>query len=212
MIAIILVSVFNSFGPKQTSDHLISYSKFLNQVSSGEVNSVTISDNDISGQTKDNDKFATYIPSASTFLIEQLTKNNVEVIGKPPEEHGFFAQLFISWFPMFLFLVIWIFILRQQMGGRGGALGFGRSRARLLGENQVKITFKDVAGVDEAKEEVQELVEYLKEPQKFQKLGGKIPRGVLLVGSPGTGKTLLAKAVAGEAKVPFFTISGSDFV
>ncbi|MBP9726472.1 MAG: ATP-dependent zinc metalloprotease FtsH [Gammaproteobacteria bacterium] len=213
VIAIILVSVFNSFGPKQSSNRQVSYSKFLNEVTSGNVSSVSIENNNISGEMKGNDKFATYVPASNPFLLEQLIKNNVEVIGKPPEERGFFAELFISWFPMFLFLGIWIFILRQQMGGgKGGAMGFGRSRARLQGENQVKITFKDVAGVEEAKEEVQELVEYLREPQKFQKLGGKIPRGVLLIGPPGTGKTLLAKAVAGEAKVPFFTISGSDFV
>lgn len=212
IIAIILVSIFNNFGPKQSTNRSVSYSKLLNAVKSGDVSSVTIENNNITGEMKGEDKFATYIPSANSYLLDQLVKNNVEIIGKPPEERGFFAELFISWFPMFLFLAIWIFILRQQIGGKGGAMGFGRSRARLLGENQVKITFKDVAGVEEAKEEVQELVEYLKEPQKFQKLGGKIPRGVLLVGPPGTGKTLLAKAVAGEAKVPFFTISGSDFV
>lgn len=212
MIAIILVSVFNNFGPKQSSDRQVSYSKFLNEVNSGNVSSVSIESNNISGEMKGNDKFSTYIPASNPYLLEQLIKNNVEVVGKPPEERGFFAELFISWFPMFLFLAIWIFILRQQIGGKGGAMGFGRSRARLQGENQVKVTFKDVAGVEEAKEEVQELVEYLREPQKFQKLGGKIPRGVLLVGPPGTGKTLLAKAVAGEAKVPFYTISGSDFV
>lgn len=212
VIAIILVSVFNNFSPKQSVDRQVSYSKFLSEVTSGNVSSVSIENNNISGEMKGNDKFATYVPASNPYLLEQLVKNNVEVIGKPPEQRGFFAELFISWFPMFLFLVIWIFIIRQQMGGRGGALGFGRSRARLQGESQVKITFKDVAGVEEAKEEVYELVEYLKEPQKFQKLGGKIPRGVLLVGPPGTGKTLLAKAVAGEAKVPFYTISGSDFV
>lgn len=213
VIAIILVSVFNSFGPKQSVDRQVSYSKFLNEVTSGNVSSVAIESNNITGEMKGNDKFSTYIPAGNAYLLEQLIKNNVEVVGKPPEQRGFFAELFISWFPMFLFIAIWIFILRQQMGGgRGGAMGFGRSRARLQGENQVKVTFKDVAGVEEAKEEVSELVDYLKEPQKFQKLGGKIPRGVLLVGPPGTGKTLLAKAVAGEAKVPFYTISGSDFV
>lgn len=213
VIAIILVSVFNNFGPKQSTNRQVSYSKFMNAVTSGDISSVTIENNNITGEMKGNDKFSTYVPESSSFLLEQLVKNNVEVIGKPPEQRGFFAELFISWFPMFLFLGIWIFILRQQMGGgKGGAMGFGRSRARLQGENQVKVTFKDVAGVEEAKEEVQELVEYLREPQKFQKLGGKIPRGVLLIGPPGTGKTLLAKAVAGEAKVPFYTISGSDFV
>ncbi|MCD8524694.1 MAG: ATP-dependent zinc metalloprotease FtsH [Gammaproteobacteria bacterium] len=212
VILIILLSLFNTFGPKQTSGRQVSYSKFLSAVNSGDISSVVIEDNNIVGEMKGSGKFATYVPNATSYLLGQLTKNNVDIVGKPPEQRGFFAELFIAWFPMFLFLGIWIFIVRQQMGGRGGAMGFGRSRARLLGENQVKITFKDVAGVEEAKEEVQELVEYLKEPQKFQKLGGKIPRGVLLVGPPGTGKTLLAKAVAGEAKVPFFTISGSDFV
>jgi len=212
VIAVILVSLFNTFGPKQTVGRQVSYSKFLTAVNSGDISSVVIEDNNIVGEMKGSGKFSTYVPNATSYLLTQLTKNNVDIVGKPPEQRSFFAELFISWFPMFLFLGIWIFIVRQQMGGRGGAMGFGRSRARLLGENQVKITFKDVAGVEEAKEEVQELVEYLKEPQKFQKLGGKIPRGVLLVGPPGTGKTLLAKAVAGEAKVPFFTISGSDFV
>lgn len=213
IIAIILVSVFNNFGPQRTNDQKVSYSKFLKDVDSGNVSSVVIEDRNIKGTSKDSQKFDTYIPMDDPFLLKALVSNDVTVTGQPPEKRGFLAQMFISWFPMFIFLAIWIFIMRQQMGGgKGGAMGFGRSRARLLGENQVKITFKDVAGVEEAKEEVKELVDYLREPQKFQKLGGKIPRGVLLVGSPGTGKTLLAKAVAGEAKVPFFTIAGSDFV
>lgn len=213
VIAVVLVSIFNNFSPKASDSHSVSYSQFLNNVGRGEVSSVTIADRNIIGTTKDEQKFSTYIPLEDPALVRDLIKSQVVVTGRPPEERGFLAQIFISWFPMLLFLGIWLFILRQQMGGgRGGAMGFGRSRARMLGENQVKITFKDVAGVEEAKEDIQELVEYLKEPQKFQKLGGKIPRGVLLVGPPGTGKTLLAKAVAGEAKVPFFTISGSDFV
>ena len=191
----------------------MTYTQFLKDVEQGDVTSVTIENRDITGVNKNAQKFATYIPIEDPFLLRDLVKYKVDVTGKPPEQHGLFMQILISWFPMFLFLGIWLFILKQQMGGgKGGAMSFGRSRARLLNENQIKVTFADVAGVEEAKEEVKELVEYLKEPQKFQKLGGKIPRGVLLVGSPGTGKTLLAKAVAGEAKVPFFTISGSDFV
>jgi len=213
VIAIVLISVFNNFSPTNTSAHQLSYSQFINEVTNGDISSVTIENRNIKGVKKSAETFSTYLPLEDPTLLTNLLKNSVNIIGKPPEQHGILMQIFISWFPMFLFLGIWIFILRQQMGGgRGGAMSFGKSRARMLNENQVKVTFNDVAGVEEAKEEVKELVEYLKEPQKFQKLGGKIPRGVLLVGSPGTGKTLLAKAVAGEAKVPFFTISGSDFV
>jgi cell division protease FtsH len=153
------------------------------------------------------------MPIDDQYLLSELMKKDVKITGKPPQEEGLFTRILISWFPTILLIGIWIYFLRQmQGGGKGGAFSFGRSRARLLGEDQVKVTFQDVAGCDEAKEEVKELVDFLKDPAKFQKLGGKIPRGVLLVGQPGTGKTLLAKAVAGEAKVPFFTISGSDFV
>ncbi|MFN3234684.1 MAG: ATP-dependent zinc metalloprotease FtsH [Gammaproteobacteria bacterium] len=213
VIAIILVSVFNNFGPRTQPSQKVTYSQFLKEVNQGDVSAVTIENNIVTGQRKGGERFNTYIPIEDPYLLRDLLKNEVNITGKPPEQRGLFMQILISWFPMFLFLAIWLFILRQQMGsGRGGAMSFGRSRARLMGENQIKVTFNDVAGVDEAKHEVQELVEYLRDPGKFQKLGGRIPKGVLLVGPPGTGKTLLAKAVAGEAKVPFFSISGSDFV
>jgi cell division protease FtsH len=169
----------------------------------------------ISGRTVDGTEFVTYSPETNnSALIGTLLENNVRISGQPPAQQSIFTQILISWFPIILIIAAWVFIMRQMQGGAGGrgALSFGKSRARLLGEDQVKVTFNDVAGVDEAKEEVGELVEFLRDPAKFQKLGGKIPRGVLMVGSPGTGKTLLAKAIAGEAKVPFFTISGSDFV
>jgi cell division protease FtsH len=213
VILVVLVSVFNNFGPTTTSSQKLSYSQFVSDIVSGDVSSVTIENQDIKGVRKNTEPFVTYLPLEDPSLLSILLKNKVNVVGRPPEQHGMLMQIFISWFPMFLIFGIWIFILRQQMGGgKGGAMSFGRSRARMLAEDQIKITFADVAGVEEAKEEVKEMVDYLKEPEKFQKLGGRIPRGVLLVGSPGTGKTLLAKAVAGEAKVPFFTISGSDFV
>jgi cell division protease FtsH len=213
VIMIVLVSLFNNFGSKNNVSNKISYSQFIDDIETKNISAVTIEDRDITGVTSSDRTVSTYLPLNDPNLLALLIDKNVEVTGKPPEQHGLFMQILISWFPMFLFLGIWLFILRQQMGGgRGGAMSFGRSKARLLGENQIKVTFADVAGCDEAKGEVIELVEYLREPQKFQKLGGKIPRGVLLIGSPGTGKTLLAKAVAGEAKVPFFTISGSDFV
>lgn len=214
IIAVILVFVFNSFGPRQAGQQVLSYSKFLSQVENGDVSSVTIDQNNLSGVTTGNQKFSTYIPLDGKDLLPTLIKNKVDVTGKPPQRRGVLMSILISWFPMLLFLGIWFYIMRQQMGGggRGGAMSFGRSKARMLSEDQVKVTFDDVAGVDEAKEEVSEMVDFLREPQKFQKLGGRIPKGALLVGPPGTGKTLLAKAVAGEAKVPFFTISGSDFV
>jgi cell division protease FtsH len=210
---IILVSVFNIFGPRREPETRMSYSAFVNEVKQGNISSVTITDQDVIGVKQDNKIFATYLPLANdTQLLKDLVDKGVTVKGKPPEQPGLLMHL-LNLLPWIILFAIWIYILRQQGGGgRGGAFSFGRSRARLLSEDQVKVTFADVAGVEEAKEEVKELVEFLREPGKFQKLGGKIPQGVLLVGPPGTGKTLLAKAVAGEAKVPFFTISGSDFV
>ncbi|NNM60274.1 MAG: ATP-dependent zinc metalloprotease FtsH [Legionellales bacterium] len=213
-IVVALVFVFSSFGPRKTNESNLSYTQFLSQVKNGDITSVTIADRDISGSTRNNQSFSTYLPMDDMNLLPFLVKQGVNVTGKPPEQQGLLMSIFINWFPMLLFIAVWVFFFRQMQGGSGGrgAMSFGRSRARLMSEDQVKVTFADVAGADEAKEEVKELVDFLKDPGKFQKLGGRIPRGVLMVGSPGTGKTLLAKAVAGEAKVPFFTISGSDFV
>lgn len=214
IIAIVLVSVFSNFGPRHATTEKVSYSQFLKEINQGMITTVTIEDNRvIKGTTKNNHRFVTYMPVQDDALLGELLKNNVDVSGQEKQQESFFLHLFINWFPMLLLIGVWIFFMRQMQGGGGrGAMSFGRSRARLLGEDQVKVTFADVAGVDEAKEEVKELVDFLRDPTKFQNLGGRIPRGVLLVGSPGTGKTLLARAVAGEAKVPFFTISGSDFV
>lgn len=211
---IILVSVFNVFGPnRREAEQRISYSTFVNEIKQGNVSSVTITDQELSGVMQNNKVFATYLPMPNdTQLLKDLVDKGVTVKGRPPEQPGLLMHL-LNLLPWIVLFAIWIYVLRQQAGvGRGGAFSFGRSRARLLGEDQVKVTFADVAGCEEAKEEVKELVDFLRDPGKFQKLGGKIPQGVLLVGPPGTGKTLLAKAVAGEAKVPFFTISGSDFV
>ncbi len=214
IVAIVLVSIFSNFGPHHATAEKVSYSQFLKEINQGLVNSVTIEDDKIiKGVTKNNHRFVTYIPVQDTALLGELLKYNVNVNGQEKQQESFLLHLFINWFPMLLLIGVWVFFMRQMQGGGGrGAMSFGRSRARLLGEDQVKVTFADVAGVDEAKEEVKELVDFLKDPTKFQNLGGRIPRGVLLVGAPGTGKTLLARAVAGEAKVPFFTISGSDFV
>ena len=214
IIAIVLVSVFSNFGPRNASTEKVAYSQFLKEINQGLVTAVTIEDNKvIKGMTKNNHRFVTYMPVQDDALLGELLKYNVEVSGQEKEQESFLLHLFINWSPMLLLIGVWVFFMRQMQGGGGrGAMSFGRSRARLLGEDQVKVTFADVAGVDEAKDEVKELVDFLRDPTKFQNLGGRIPRGVLLVGSPGTGKTLLARAVAGEAKVPFFTISGSDFV
>lgn len=208
------MSIFSSFNPRQAAEEKLTYSEFLRQVQAGTINAVTIENQSIRGVTQNEKAFTTYMPMTDPDLLATLYKKNVDIKGQPPEQQGLLMHIFINWFPMLLLIAVWVFFMRQMQGGSGGrgALSFGRSRARLLGEDQVRVTFADVAGVDEAKDEVKELVDFLKDPTKFQKLGGKIPRGVLLVGSPGTGKTLLAKAVAGEAKVPFFTISGSDFV
>jgi cell division protease FtsH len=214
IIALILVSVFSNFNPRHTAVEKVSYSQFLKDIKQGDVQSVMVEDDKlIHGVTKNNRSFVTFMPLPDFALLDELIKHNVDINGQEKQQEGFLMHIFVNWFPMFLLIAVWVFFMRQMQGGGGkGAMSFGRSRARLLGEDQVKVTFANVAGVDEAKEEVKELVDFLKEPSKFQKLGGRIPRGVLLVGPPGTGKTLLAKAVAGEAKVPFFTISGSDFV
>ncbi len=215
VIAVVLVTVFSNFGPQDGSQRQkVSYSQFLKQVDQGMIGSVNVeNDKIIHGVTKNNQSFVTYIPLRDNDLLNEMIRNNVDISGQPQQQESFLLRLFINWFPMFLLIGVWVFFMRQVQGGGGrGAMSFGRSRARLLNEDQVKVTFANVAGIDEAKEEVKELVDFLRAPDKFQKLGGRIPRGVLLVGSPGTGKTLLAKAVAGEAKVPFFAISGSDFV
>lgn len=212
IIATLLITIFNYFGPHPQKQSQESYSQFVQQVNAGKVASVTITDRNIKGLTQDNTAFETYVPFLDHGLMQTLIDKKIDVTGQPPEQRSILMSILVSWLPMLLFLGLWIFIIRQQAGGRGGAFSFGRSRARLMNDGQIKITFSDVAGCDEAKEDVKELVEFLKDPAKFQKLGGRIPRGVLLIGPPGTGKTLLAKAVAGEAKVPFFSISGSDFV
>ena len=213
IIAVVLMSVFNNFGPPTPRAQSLAYSDFIGNVKNGRVQSVVIDGRMVKGQLASGEKFSTYTPNDPEMINDLLT-NGVQVKAQAPEQESLLMQIFISWFPMLLLIGVWIFFMRQMQGGGGGrgAMSFGKSRARMLGEDQVKVTFSDVAGVEEAKEEVGELVHFLRDPSKFQKLGGKIPQGVLMVGSPGTGKTLLAKAIAGEAKVPFFTISGSDFV
>tara|TARA_B100000700_G_scaffold328912_1_gene448415 strand:+ start:8028 stop:9911 length:1884 start_codon:yes stop_codon:yes gene_type:complete len=209
-----MMTVFKNFSNPAMSGE-ITYSQFISDVKTGRIGSVNIEGSSITGNRSDGSRFNTYSPETNNdALIGTLLENNVEIKGMEPNKNSFWAHALISWFPIILLLGIWIYFMRQMQGGggRGGALSFGKSRARLLSEDQIKITFNDVAGIEEAKQEVSELVEFLRDPGKFQKLGGKIPSGVLMVGSPGTGKTLLAKAIAGEARVPFFTISGSDFV
>ena len=213
VIAIVLLSVFQSFSPSGESVSPVPYSTFLQQIRDGSVEEVTFDDESISF-VRDGVEHITYNPeSENTVLIDTLVENGVVIQASPPEQQSFFLQLFVSSFPILLLIGVWVYFMRQMQGGGGrGAMSFGKSKARLLDEDQVNVTFADVAGIEEAKEEVVEIVEFLKDPAKFQRLGGKIPKGVLMIGSPGTGKTLLARAIAGEAKVPFFTISGSDFV
>jgi cell division protease FtsH len=214
VIAVVLMSVFNNFGSRKSVDSTMSYSQFIGAVKEGQVKQVNIEGSLIRGLLGTGEKFTTYSPPEDPHLIDDLLENHVEIKAQPPESQSLLMQIFISWFPMLLLIAVWIFFMRQMQGGAGGrgAMSFGKSRARLIEEDQVKVTFADVAGVEEAKEDVQEMVDFLKDPSKFQKLGGKIPRGALMVGPPGTGKTLLARAIAGEARVPFFSISGSDFV
>ena len=215
VIAVVLMSVFQGYSPSSSNAMKMDYSTFLDDVRSGQINTVEVKSDQrtIEGTKRTGEKFTTIMPMYDQDLINDLDRKGVTMKGQEAEESGFLTQIFISWFPMLLLIGVWIFFMRQMQGGGGkGAMSFGKSKAKLMSEDQIKTTFGDVAGCDEAKEDVKELVDYLKEPTKFQKLGGRIPTGVLLVGPPGTGKTLLAKAIAGEAKVPFFTISGSDFV
>jgi cell division protease FtsH len=214
VVALFLVVLFNVFQPSTTTPNAtpVAYSSFLDEVKNGQVQDVTIAGHDITGTTKDGKNFETYTPNDPS-LVSQLVAANVHVEARPEgDTMNPFLKVLISWAPMLLLIGVWIFFMRQMQSGGGRAMGFGKSRARLLTEKQGRITFEDVAGIDEAKSELQEIVEFLRDPQKFQRLGGKIPKGCLLVGPPGTGKTLLARAIAGEANVPFFTISGSDFV
>jgi cell division protease FtsH len=212
IIALVLMTVFNQFSTRQAAMSQMEYSQFIEEVKQGQISKVVIEGHVLRGVKSDGKRFATYAPS-DPWLVSDLLKNGVAIEAKPDEEPSFLMNIFVSWFPMLLLIGVWVFFMRQmQGGGRGGAFSFGKSKARMLDESTNSITFADVAGCDEAKEEVGELVDFLRDPTKFQKLGGRIPRGVLMVGSPGTGKTLLAKAIAGEAKVPFFSISGSDFV
>ncbi|NOQ45410.1 MAG: AAA family ATPase, partial [Desulfobulbaceae bacterium] len=212
VIGMTMILLFNLFNKPQSPLTSMTYSEFWASVENGAINRINIQGEKITGAGMDGHAFRTVAPDDSE-LIPMLRQSGVDISVKEPEEAPWYLTIFISWFPMLLLIGVWIFFMRQmQMGGKGGALSFGKTRAKLQGEGEVKITFSDVAGIDEAKEELEEIIDFLKDPQKFTKLGGRIPKGVLLAGAPGTGKTLLAKAIAGEAKVPFFTISGSDFV
>ena len=212
VIGMIMIAVFNIFNQPLNSQSEVIFSEFMNEVESGKITEVTIQGDLISGTYSDGRSFQTMTPSKDQDLIRILREKGVRIVVVAPEQTSWYMNILISWFPMILLLGIWIFFMRQMQAGGGKAMSFGKSKARLMNEDKNKVTFKDVAGVDEAKEELREIIEFLREPQKFNKLGGKIPKGVLLIGPPGTGKTLLAKAIAGEASVPFFSISGSDFV
>ena len=215
VIVFVLLLVFSRYMPAVGQPQEIPYSTFLDDVKSGRVDSVVMQSEMIYGELKDKSTFKTRNPETDyTALIGTLSTAKVKIEAREPKQPNFMGQLLLQLAPALLLIVVFVYIMRQMQGASGGrgAMSFGKSRARLLGEDQVNVTFADVAGVDEAKQEVAEIVDFLKDPGKFQKLGGKIPKGVLMVGSPGTGKTLLARAIAGEAKVPFFTISGSDFV
>ena len=215
VIAAVLMSVFRNFNVRQPAERL-DYSSFIEEIRSDQIRKVVVDGLTISGERYNNTSFETVRPMLEDpKLIDDLIEHRVEIEGRKPEQQSLWIQLLVACFPILIIIAVFMFFMRQMQGGaggRGGPMSFGKSKARLLGEDQITTTFADVAGVDEAKEDVQELVEFLRDPRKFERLGGRIPRGVLMVGQPGTGKTLLAKAIAGEAKVPFFSISGSDFV
>ncbi|MBE0623289.1 MAG: ATP-dependent zinc metalloprotease FtsH [Burkholderiales bacterium] len=212
VIGMVLMTVFNQFNTRQVTQAAMDYSQFYEEVKSGRIAEVVIEGRNLKAKTTEGKAITSYSPG-DIWLISDLLKYGVKVKAKPEEEPSLLMNIFVSWFPMLLLIGVWVFFMRQmQGGGRGGAFSFGKSRARMLDESTNTVTFADVAGCEEAKEEVSELVDFLRDPSKFQKLGGRIPKGVLMVGNPGTGKTLLARAIAGEAKVPFFSISGSDFV
>ncbi|WP_375592605.1 ATP-dependent zinc metalloprotease FtsH [Algihabitans albus] len=213
IVILLLFALFSLFqgSPGPNSSSQIAYSTFLDRVEDGNVRDVTIQGRQIEGTYNDGTRFSTYAPE-DPGMVEGLRNNGVQINAAPQESASPLLQILISWFPMLLLIAVWIFFMRQMQGGGGKAMGFGKSKAKLLTEKQGRVTFDDVAGIDEAKSELEEVVDFLRDPQKFQRLGGKIPKGMLLVGPPGTGKTLLARAIAGEANVPFFTISGSDFV
>jgi len=216
VIAAVLLTVFNNINQETTTSQ-VAYSEFISEVRSGQVRSVNMSGVSVNGVRTDNSRFTTTIPQVGDpHLIDDLFNNNVQVVASEPERQSIWTQLLVASFPILIIIALFLFFMRQMQGGaaggKSGPMSFGKSKAKLLGEDQIKVTFADVAGCDEAKEDVKELVDFLREPDKFQRLGGRIPRGILMVGQPGTGKTLLAKAIAGEAKVPFFSISGSDFV
>ncbi|AXS80541.1 ATP-dependent zinc metalloprotease FtsH [Dechloromonas sp. HYN0024] len=212
VIGLVLMTVFNQFNSRQVATGSVEYSQFIEEVKSGRISKVVMEGRTLKATTTEGKRITSYAPP-DLWLVSDLLKNGVKIEARPEEEPSFLMNLFVSWFPMLLLIGVWVFFMRQmQGGGKGGAFSFGKSKARMMDESTNVITFADVAGCDEAKEEVQEIVDFLRDPSKFQKLGGRIPKGVLMVGNPGTGKTLLAKAIAGEAKVPFFSISGSDFV
>ena len=212
LLIIIAVSIFNTFVHPQEKHSEITYSDFISQVEKKNVSSVVMTNNAVTGKMKDGTEFATYIPDNDTQLLNKLSDGNVAITAKPPEQPAWWMSLLSNLLPIIILIAVWFWMMNQTQGGGGRVMSFGKSRAKMTGEGQVHVNFNDVAGEDEAKEELSEVVDFLKNPGRYTAIGAKIPKGVLLVGPPGTGKTLLAKAVAGEAKVPFFSISGSDFV